>query len=114
MRAPARTLALAAVALALALAVTPVHCGRETPFVAGELEPGLRFTDLEGDISESGGVGRAKDSSRLSDISGEVKSVELLGATTPVKWTRDAAGLHVVLPAARPTDYALALRIATR
>ena len=48
------------------------------------------------------------------NLGGEVKSVELLGASAPLKWTRDAAGLHVALPRARPSDYALALRIVTR
>ena len=45
---------------------------------------------------------------------GEIESVELVGAAAPVQWTRDEAGLHVVLPRARPSDHALALRIATR
>ena|SRR5438093_8929055 len=44
-------------------------------------------------------------------LHGEVGSVELLGSASPVKWSRDATGLHVELPAARPSDYALALRV---
>jgi len=44
----------------------------------------------------------------------EVARVELLGAREPVEWSRDAAGLHVTLPAARPGEHALALRITTR
>jgi alpha-L-fucosidase len=51
--------------------------------------------------------------SRTQSFRGDVKSVDLLGATTPVKWTRDEGGLHVALPAVRPSAYALALRIAT-
>ncbi len=47
-------------------------------------------------------------------LHGEVGNVELLGASAPVKWRRDATGLHVELPAARPSDYALALRITKR
>lgn len=44
-------------------------------------------------------------------LAGEVKSVELVGATGQLKWTRDDQGLHVALPKTRPTEYALALRI---
>ncbi|HEY2942446.1 MAG TPA: alpha-L-fucosidase [Vicinamibacteria bacterium] len=44
-------------------------------------------------------------------LRGEVRSVELLGATAPLKWSRDEAGLHVELPAVRPSDYALVLRV---
>jgi len=44
-------------------------------------------------------------------LHGEVRSVELLGAAAPLKWNRDEAGLHVELPAARPSDYALVLRV---
>jgi len=44
-------------------------------------------------------------------LRGEVRRVELLGAAAPLKWTRDEAGLHVELPAARPSDYALVLRV---
>jgi alpha-L-fucosidase len=47
-------------------------------------------------------------------LPGEVRSVALLGAREAPKWSRDATGLHVELPATRPTDYALALRIAMR
>ena len=44
-------------------------------------------------------------------LRGDVRSVELLGATAPLKWSRDDAGLHVDLPADRPSDYALVLRV---
>jgi alpha-L-fucosidase len=47
-------------------------------------------------------------------LSRAVASVELLGAAAPLKWSRDDAGLQVELPATRPTEHALALRIATR
>jgi hypothetical protein len=40
--------------------------------------------------------------------------VELLGSTGAVRWRRDAAGLHVELPKQRPSEHALALRVATR
>ena len=43
----------------------------------------------------------------------EVANVELLGSA-PVKWTRDAAGLHVDLGSEKPREFALALRISTR
>ena len=42
---------------------------------------------------------------------GELRSVELLGSAASLKWNRDEAGLHVELPAARPSDYALVLRV---
>jgi len=44
-------------------------------------------------------------------LHGEVGSVELLGSASAVKWSRDSTGLHVDLPAARTSDYALALRV---
>jgi alpha-L-fucosidase len=40
-----------------------------------------------------------------------VKKVDLLGATDKLTWERDAAGLRVHLPAARPNDYAFVFRI---
>jgi alpha-L-fucosidase len=44
----------------------------------------------------------------------EVASVELLGASAPVRWTREAAGLSVELPDTAPGDYAFTLKIRTR
>jgi alpha-L-fucosidase len=45
-------------------------------------------------------------------LSGEIRTVELLGSEGPLEWTRDEAGLHVTLPKAAPRDeYALSLRI---
>jgi alpha-L-fucosidase len=41
----------------------------------------------------------------------EVEKVELLGTTEPLTWTRDAAGLHVTLPARQPSEHAFAFRI---
>ncbi len=46
----------------------------------------------------------------LGDPAGKVASVELLGSG-PVAFHQDAAGLHVKLPAAKPCDYAYALKI---
>ena len=43
--------------------------------------------------------------------SGKIAKVELLGSTAPIKWTQTAAGLTVNLPAQKPSDYALAIRI---
>ena len=40
-----------------------------------------------------------------------IKAVTLLGSTEPVKFTRTDAALEVAFPAARPCDYAYALRI---
>jgi alpha-L-fucosidase len=44
-------------------------------------------------------------------MAGEIKSVELLGARSKLNWTRDAAGLTVVLPAEKPGSFAYALKI---
>jgi alpha-L-fucosidase len=49
-----------------------------------------------------------------STLPGELARVELLGSSDAVKWTRAADGLHVELPKARPSEYALALRLTTR
>ena len=43
--------------------------------------------------------------------SGKINKVELLGSKAPLKWTQTAAGLVIELPAQKPSDYALALRI---
>jgi len=40
-----------------------------------------------------------------------IENVELLGAAERLSWTRDAAGLHVSLPARPPGDHAFAFRI---
>jgi len=40
-----------------------------------------------------------------------VKSVEMLGSQTRLKWSTDSSGLHAQLPPDRPAQYAVALRI---
>jgi len=42
---------------------------------------------------------------------GEIADVSLLGHDGPVKWTRDAEGLKVVLPEQKPSDYAFVIKI---
>ena len=42
---------------------------------------------------------------------GEVENVTLLGSPKPVTFTRDSTGLHVTLPAWRPSDFASVLKI---
>jgi alpha-L-fucosidase len=97
----------------------------EGPFADEKRQPftseDVRFTTREGTLYAvvlawpAGGRVTVRSLARGSPhLRGEVRSVELLGATTPVKWRRDEAGLHVELPAARPSEHALALRIATR
>jgi alpha-L-fucosidase len=44
----------------------------------------------------------------------DVASVELLGASAPVRWTREEAGLRVELPDTPPGDYAFTLKIRMR
>jgi alpha-L-fucosidase len=41
----------------------------------------------------------------------EIKTVELVGSPAQVKWQRAKDGLHVELPAERPCDYAISLKI---
>ena len=41
----------------------------------------------------------------------EIKSVALLGSKAKLKWTRNAGGLIVELPAQKPCEHAFALRI---
>jgi alpha-L-fucosidase len=45
---------------------------------------------------------------------GEVGSVELLGSSEKLAWTRDEDGLKVRLPTRRPCDHALVLKIARK
>jgi alpha-L-fucosidase len=42
---------------------------------------------------------------------GKIADVSLVGSTSKVTWTRDASGLHVTLPTAAPSEYAVALRV---
>jgi alpha-L-fucosidase len=42
----------------------------------------------------------------------KARNVELLGHKGKVKWSQDAAGLKVLMPAERPCDYAIGLKIA--
>lgn len=44
----------------------------------------------------------------------EVGQVELIGASGPLPFSRDAGGLHVTLPSQKPHDHAYALRIKSR
>jgi alpha-L-fucosidase len=44
---------------------------------------------------------------------GKIRTVELLGIKTPLKWTRSAAGLTVELPSKKPCNYAFAFKIST-
>jgi alpha-L-fucosidase len=81
----------------------------------------VRFTTKDGKVyaivlawPESGGVTIRSLGRASSNLAKEVANVELLGSSAPVKWTRDAAGLHVSLPGERPSDFALALRVSTR
>jgi len=38
----------------------------------------------------------------------------LLGSKSKLNWTRDAAGLQIVLPAEEPGDFAYAVKIAAQ
>jgi len=41
----------------------------------------------------------------------EIKTVQMLGSKTPAKWTRNADGLVIDLPNAKPTHYPVAVKI---
>jgi alpha-L-fucosidase len=43
--------------------------------------------------------------------SGDIKAVELLGSPAQLKWQRNKDGLHIELPAEKPCDYAISLKI---
>jgi alpha-L-fucosidase len=49
---------------------------------------------------------------KFPEVTGKVTGVSLLGYAGQVKWTHDADGLAVQLPAEKPCDYAVALKIA--
>jgi alpha-L-fucosidase len=48
----------------------------------------------------------------LKSLSGKVHNVELLGHAGKLKWSQDQAGLKVEVPAKKPSDYAVTLKIA--
>ena len=97
----------------------------EGPFADEKRKPftkeDVRFTTKDGklyaivlDWPTNGRVTIHSLSRKSAQWPGEIASVELLGATDRLQWARDDAGLTVDLPAARPSAYALALRIAGR
>jgi hypothetical protein len=48
---------------------------------------------------------------RFPEVTGRITDVSLLGYAGKVKWMHDADGLAVQLPAGKPCDYAVALRM---
>jgi len=48
----------------------------------------------------------------LTESAGKVENVELLGRKGKLKWTQNASGLAVELPGEKPSDHAVALKIA--
>jgi alpha-L-fucosidase len=52
--------------------------------------------------------------SNLRLHTGEIDQVTMLGCRQPLKWTRDASGLRVKLPAKLPCDHAWTLKIVTK
>jgi alpha-L-fucosidase len=48
---------------------------------------------------------------KFPEVTGKVTGVSLLGYGGQIKWTHDADGLAVQLPAEKPCDYAVALKI---
>jgi len=97
----------------------------EGPFADDKRKPftpqDVRFTTRDGKVyaivlawPENGRATIRSLGQPSPHLSREVATVELLGARAPVKWTRDAAGLHVDLGAEKPREFALALRISPR
>ncbi|MBV9035840.1 MAG: alpha-L-fucosidase [Acidobacteriaceae bacterium] len=41
----------------------------------------------------------------------DVKTIQLLGSNTPIKWTRDGGGLHLALPAQKTGEYAYVFKL---
>jgi alpha-L-fucosidase len=48
---------------------------------------------------------------KLPGVTGKIADVTLLGYAGPLKWTHDASGLTIQLPAQKPCDYAVAFKI---
>lgn len=74
----------------------------------------IRFT-TKGGVLYAILLGRPADGKvtvkSLAAAAGKVTSVELLGASEPVRWEQDASGLAATLPAKIPGRFALALKI---
>ncbi len=49
-----------------------------------------------------------------SYLAGEIQAVQLMGSTAQLKWTRNAKGLNVELPAQKPCEHAYVLKISTQ
>jgi alpha-L-fucosidase len=47
----------------------------------------------------------------LRSVSDKVGNVQLLGYEGTVRWTQDAAGLHVTMPSVQPSKHAVTLKI---
>jgi alpha-L-fucosidase len=80
----------------------------------------IRFTTREGAVyaivlawPPNGRVTVRSLASGAPHLDADIASVELLGSEERLEWSRDDEGLHVRLPAERPTEHALALRITT-
>ncbi|MCG6922321.1 MAG: alpha-L-fucosidase [Acidobacteria bacterium] len=78
----------------------------------------IRFTTREGALyaialawPENGRVSVRSLATGAAHYEGEVGHVSLLGSEEALQWSRDGDGLHVRLPAERPSEHALALRI---
>ena len=90
---------------------------KRQPFTAQD----VRFTTRDGKLYAivmawpSGGQVTVKSlGSDSPHLRGEVAEARLLGSAAPLKWRRDAAGLHLEMPGKAPGDFAYAVRITTR
>jgi len=48
----------------------------------------------------------------LGTAAGQVQNVELLGHAGRIKWSQDASGLRIALPAEKPCDHAVTFKVA--
>ncbi len=71
----------------------------------------IRFT-TKGDRLYAFVMGWPDGEVSIKSIDKKVRNVELLGHKGKLKWSQDEAGLKVAMPTEKPSDYAVALKIA--
>jgi alpha-L-fucosidase len=71
----------------------------------------IRFT-AKGENIYAFVMGWPAGESVVKSFDKKVRNVELLGHKGKLKWSQDDAGLKVTMPAERPCDYAVTLKIA--
>jgi alpha-L-fucosidase len=72
----------------------------------------IRFTSKGQDVYAFL-MGWPEGSAVVTSVDKKVRNVELLGHKGKLKWSQSEAGLNVTMPAEKPSDYAVTLKIAT-